>query len=234
MNDSKSIFTGIDGEKLCKPYMNNYKMRVFAFHLLNDYSGSPKVLMQLLKGWASNGLDVTIVTSKGRKGFLSNVSGVKQAYFWYRFASNPMIRLLFLTTSQLILLLRFLPIVKKQDVIYVNTVLPFAAGILGKLKGCRVIYHIHETTMKPRILKKFLFGIAKLTASDIVYVSKYLAQNEMIKGKQIHVLYNAIEIKERSVINLNGLTRLKFHLGLDLFLLLLGLVQNGVNFFGLQ
>ena len=94
-------------------------MRVFAFHLLNDYSGSPKVLMQLLKGWASSGLDVTVVTSKGRKGFLSDVPGVRQASFWYRFASNPIICLLFLTASQIILLLRFFPVVKKQDVIYV-------------------------------------------------------------------------------------------------------------------
>ena len=96
-------------------------MRVFAFHLLNDYSGSPKVLMQLLKGWAAQDLDVTVVTSKGRQGFLSNVPGVKQASFWYRFAKNPLLRLLFLTTSQLILLIRFFFIVKKQDIIYRNS-----------------------------------------------------------------------------------------------------------------
>ena len=43
-------------------------MKIFAFHLLNDYSGSPKVLMQLIKGWTKNNLDVHLVTCKGRNG----------------------------------------------------------------------------------------------------------------------------------------------------------------------
>lgn len=168
-------------------------MRIFAFHLLNDYSGSPKVLMQLTKGWIAKGHDVHIVTCPGRDGFLSNIEGAKYLYFWYQWAANPFRRLLHLSTSQLILVLKFLFIVKKDDIIYINTVLPFGAAFLGKLKGCRVIYHIHETTMKPMILKKTLFRIVRWAADDVIYVSRYLAETEHIPGKRVHVLYNAIE-----------------------------------------
>jgi L-malate glycosyltransferase len=170
-------------------------MRIFAFHLLNDYSGSPKVLMQLANGWVHNGLDVTMVTCSGREGFLSNITGVKYVEYWYRWAANPYLRLINLTISQIILFLSLVRKVKKDDIIYVNTVLPFGASFLGKLKGCRVIYHIHEISMKPLILKKILFGLMRWAARDIIYVSNFLATQEHIANKNIYILPNAIEDK---------------------------------------
>lgn len=168
-------------------------MKIFAFHLLNDYSGSPKVLMQLVKGWVSKGVETTVVTSAGRSGFLSNIEGVRYNYFTYRFAANPWIRLIRLTYSQLLLFISMFRVVTSKDIIYINTVLPFGAALLGKVKGCRVIYHIHETSMKPAILKKFLFGIARWAAHDVIYVSHYQAYLEQTRFKSVHVLYNAIE-----------------------------------------
>jgi glycosyltransferase involved in cell wall biosynthesis len=168
-------------------------MRIFAFHLLNDYSGSPKVLSQLLKGWTKSGLDVHMVTCSGREGFLSNIPGVSYHYYTYKFAQNPYIRLLNLTWSQKMLFWKMLFKVKKTDIIYINTVLPFGAAFLGKIKGCRVIYHVHETTVKPPILKKILFGIVKWAAKDVIYVSNYLAEQEPIPSAKTHILFNALE-----------------------------------------
>jgi L-malate glycosyltransferase len=167
-------------------------MKIFAFHLLNDFSGSPKVLKQLAKGWVENDIETHIVTCGGRSGFLSDIQDVNYHHYWYRFAQNPILRLFYLIISQVHLVLRMWSTIQKNDIIYVNTVLPFGAGILGKLKGCHVIYHIHETSMKPWILKKMLFTIANYTATSVIYVSKYLADQEgMTKPK--HILYNAIE-----------------------------------------
>ena len=168
-------------------------MRVFAFHLLNDYSGSPKVLSQLLKGWVKNDIEVNMVTCKGRIGFLSDIEGVNYHYYNYKFAENKWIRLFNLTLSQLIVFFKFWNKIQKDDIIYVNTVLPFGAAFLGKLKRCRVIYHVHETTMKPPILKKFLFGIAKWAANDVIYVSNYLSKQEPFAKAKTHIIYNAIE-----------------------------------------
>lgn len=168
-------------------------MRIFAFHLLNDYSGSPKVLMQLVKSWVKQDIEVTIVTCNGRRGFLSDIPGVNYTYYWYRWAANPFLRLFNLSLSQFLLLSKLLFQVKKNDVLYINTVLPFGAAFLGKLKGCKIIYHVHETSMKPAILKKLLFGIVKWAATEVIYVSKYLRDTEKISGKKKHILYNAIE-----------------------------------------
>ncbi|MCC6372231.1 MAG: glycosyltransferase family 4 protein [Bacteroidia bacterium] len=168
-------------------------MKIYACHLLNDYSGSPKVLMQLIKGWIGHKVDVTIVTAKNRNGFLSNIKGADYLFFPYAFTTNFATRLLRLIWSQVVLFFKLFGVVKKEDIIYVNTVLPFGAALLGKLKGCRVIYHIHETSVKPAIFKRFLFGMIKLTASEVICVSKFLNQTEIIKNKKTHVLYNAID-----------------------------------------
>jgi glycosyltransferase involved in cell wall biosynthesis len=167
-------------------------MRVIAVHLLNDYSGSPKVLMQLLKGWGKNNIETHLYTCGSREGFLSNIPKVNNHFYWYQFAKNPFIRLAFLVSSQFILAFKLLFFLKKSDVLYINTVLPFGAGIMGKIIGCKVIYHIHETSMKPLILKHFLFAIVNWSATKVVYVSNFLTQQEPLE-KPKKILYNVLE-----------------------------------------
>lgn len=167
-------------------------MRVVAVHLLNDYSGSPKVLMQLLKCWTKNNLKTILYTCGGREGFLSNIPKVEMNHYWYQFTENKIIRLCYLLLSQFILGFKLVLKLKKTDVLYINTVLPFGAGLAGKLVGCKVIYHIHETSIRPLLLKKILFYIVKITASEVVYVSHFLANQEELHLKKT-IIYNVLE-----------------------------------------
>ncbi len=212
-------------------------MKVFACHLLNDYSGSPKVLSQLIKAWSKRDIDVTVVTCSGRSGFLSDIDNANYTYYWYKWSANSIIRLLNFTISQILLFFKMLWLANKKDIIYVNTVLPFGAGLAGKLKGCKVIYHIHETSVKPRILKKFLFSVIKWCATDVVYVSNYLSQQENITTAKNHILYNAIEDdffnkavtvleKERSYKNVLMISSLKTYKGVFEFIELAKLNLN--------
>jgi glycosyltransferase involved in cell wall biosynthesis len=168
-------------------------MKIFAFHLWNDYSGSPKVLSQLARGWIAQGLEVHIVTCSGRQGFLSDIPKARYHLYWYRWARNPFLRLFNLFLSQIILFWHMIFVVGRQDVVYVNTVLPFGAVWVGKLKGCKIIYHIHETSIKPALLKWFLFAWARWFSHKAVYVSRYLAEQEKMQRPKTHILYNAIE-----------------------------------------
>ena len=167
-------------------------MKIYAFHLLNDLSGSPKVLSQVLRGLVQKGEEVHLVSSMKQDGFLTDIPGVNYIDNGYAFHQNVILRLFRLFYVQLHTIFKLYPKVKKSDVIYVNTVLPFGAAILGKMKGCKVVYHLHETSMKPAILKKFLFFFVKKMASEVVYVSEYLAQAEPINVRS-HVVYNALE-----------------------------------------
>ena len=168
-------------------------MKIIATHLLNDFSGSPKVLKQLLQGWVKNDLTVELHTCGGKDGFLSDLAGVSYYHFNYKWAANPFIRLVNLLISQFVLCFNILKTSSRQDIIYINTVLPFGAALAGKIKGNRIIYHIHETSVKPAILKSFLFGMVKWCATDVIYVSRYLAKQEPIAQANTHILYNAIE-----------------------------------------
>lgn len=167
--------------------------KIFAFHLLNDRSGSPKVLSQLIKGWVAAHCEVHLYTSLHQDGFLSNLEGVQYHAGWYRFRANPWLRLVFYTLSQFILMVKMFGRLQKGDLVYVNTVLPFGAAWLGKLKGCRVVYHIHESTVSPAVLKWFLFKTVAWTASDIINVSKYVQKAHGITTVPNHLAYNAVE-----------------------------------------
>ena len=48
-------------------------MHLICFHLLNDYSGSPKVLKMVLQGILDKGYRVDVLTSKG--GVLDELTG---------------------------------------------------------------------------------------------------------------------------------------------------------------
>ncbi|MBP8238642.1 MAG: glycosyltransferase family 4 protein [Saprospiraceae bacterium] len=166
-------------------------MRIHAIHLLNDFSGSPKVLSQLVKGWGQAGMDVELVINRHSEGFLSGLSACRYRYHPYRFFENKALRLLMLLWSQMVLAWQLFFRLRPGDVVYINTVLPFGAAVAGRLRGCRVIWHVHETSMKPLLLKRFLFGMARRTASEAVYVSNFLANQEDL-GCPRHVLYNAL------------------------------------------
>ena len=178
-------------------------MRIIAAHLLNDYSGSPKVLKQLLNGWSKRDIELHLFTCNGREGFLSNLPKVTNHFYWYRFAKNPLMRLFFLFSSQLFLAVKLFLFLKIGDIVYINTVLPFGAAIAGKIRGNKVIYHVHETSMKPLLFKQFLFGVVKHTATDVVYVSEFLANQEPLNIRK-HIIHNALEeefIKQASLVN---------------------------------
>lgn len=170
------------------------KQKIIAFHLLNDRSGSPKVLSQLVRNWVKDeGKIVELYTSLYQDGFLSELEGVRYHNGWYRFQANPWLRLVYYTLSQLVLFIKMFRKVDQADIVYVNTVLPFGAALLGKIKGCRVIYHIHESTVRPAILKWFLFKVVAWTASEIINVSMFVEQAHAITNVPNHLVYNSID-----------------------------------------
>ncbi len=176
--------------------MNKSRKHIVFIHLLNDYSGSPLILSQVINAVDSNEFEKTLITSqRGKIGFLSGLDQVQEKYFWYRWMANPWLRLITFSLSQFLLFLKLLQYWRKDVVFYVNTLLPFGAGLAGKLMGKKVIYHVHETSMKPALLKKFLRMVAAATAQKVIHVSKYMEKNESLPGTQNVVVYNTLPAK---------------------------------------
>lgn len=167
-------------------------MKIIAVHLSNDFSESSKVLKQLVKGWAKNNITTELYMGKSKKGILSNLTQTATNHFWYPAFKNPILKLLFIISSQFLLFIKLFFNLKKSDTLYINTILPFGAALAGKLKGCKIMYHIHDTSLTPKIFKDFLFTIVKWTANEVVYVSNFLAKQEPLKIKS-NVIYNVLE-----------------------------------------
>lgn len=166
--------------------------RIIAAHLLNDFSGSPLVLRQSLEV-LSDSFDVHLYTSTpSGSGILSDIPNVAHHRIFYRWSPNKFITLLLFSWSQLVLFSTLLFALKKDDTVYVNTLLPFGAVLAGACRGCRVIYHVHEVSIKPAALKAFLVRIAALYADEIIFVSEFVKDQFTFPAEKTRVVYNAL------------------------------------------
>ncbi|MBC3199448.1 glycosyltransferase [Pseudomonas poae] len=166
--------------------------KIIFFHLLNDYSGSPKVLSQVIGAVSEKGFDAELfLGGSGSSGFLSSVPCVQRRYFYKRF-DNKFFTLISYTFSQALLFLKLLRYRKSSTVFYINTLLPFGAALAGRLLGIKVFYHIHETSIRPKPLKFFLRWVVQRCSSKNIFVSHFLSRVEGFSDIESRVVHNAI------------------------------------------
>lgn len=166
--------------------------RIIAVHLLNDRSGSPFVLRQSLEVLAAAGYRVELFTATpSGDGFLSHIPGVKEHRIFYRWSTSKWFTLMMFCYSQFLLFMKVLWHINKKDIVYINSLLPFGAALAAKLRGCKVLYHIHEVSIKPALLKQFLLGVANLTAARGIFVSDDLRKRTAFRPAA-SVVYNSL------------------------------------------
>ncbi len=169
------------------------KKHIVFIHLLNDYSGSPGVLAQVINALPDGEYEKTLFVSNSSKdGFLSNLKNVETKLYWYRWMASNWMRLITYSISQFLLFFYLLKYFRKDITIYINTLLPFGAGLAAKLMNKKIIYHIHETTIRPQILKKVLVWVAEKSAAKAIYVSNYLRGVIELKNVESKIVHNAL------------------------------------------
>ena len=166
------------------------KKHIFV-HLLNDFSGSPKVLSQVITTVQKNDFELALFTGKSKDGFLSGLTD-KHHHYFYKRSENKWMTLVTFISSQIILFFKLLKYMNKDVVIYVNTMLPFGAALAGFVMRKPVIYHVHEISLTPLALKSFLRGVIRLTAKKIIFVSRAVQSSEQFSDKKEYVVYNAL------------------------------------------
>ena len=167
-------------------------MKIAAFHLFNDYSGSPKVLKMVLSDLIRRGYEIDLLTSRG--GVLDELKGdnLHPYRYSYHFSTNPVVTMLRYTYAQIYTFLFALKyIFKKETVFYVNTILPVGAALAGRITGKRVIYHYHENSFAKGAFYKGLAWMMVRLASDIICVSEY-QKNHLKRRNGLHVVPNAL------------------------------------------
>lgn len=209
-------------------------------HLLNDNSGSPRVLKSVIEAIIENDSNSVLFIGSTGFGILESVSISKNKYFYRR--SNKKIQVLFyylVSQFHLFFKLCFDKKLRNQKVIYINTVLPFGAAIYGKLFRKKIIYHIHEISLTPPLLFKILMKLADIFANLQIYVSNTQLKIISPKCSNTKVIHNSVsnEIYQKSVLlpkklrsnnnfRILMLSSMKAYKGVDVFLKLCSKMHN--------
>ena len=161
-------------------------------HLLNDRSGSPTVLRATLDALNARETGLLFVGSQGR-GVLEE-AGVRTQHYWYRRSRHRIVTLFTYLASQFAL---YRSLSRSRDIpgnatVFVNTLLPFAAMLWGKRTGRHVVVHVHEVSITPAPLRRFLTRCAGRCADLLLYVSNDHCARLPIGGPPACVVPNPV------------------------------------------
>lgn len=161
-------------------------------HLLNDRSGSPTVLRSTLEALDAREHGLLFVGSQGR-GVLEE-AGVPTRRYWYRRSRYRLITLFTFFASQVALYraLSRATDIPSDAVVFVNTLLPFTAMLWGRRTGRRVIVHVHEVSIAPGALRRFLTSCAARSADLLLYVSSDHRTRLPIEGPPVLIVPNPV------------------------------------------
>lgn len=161
-------------------------------HLLNDLSGSPRVLRQVVDAMQGGGTPLYLASSESDEGFLNDLPGVEAYYMPYHWSSSRLKTLLRFIQAQWYFMRVVWRLRKKVGIVYINTVLPVGSALAAWALNKRVVYHLHESELSPRPLSWLLFSIMHLLADHVIFVSEYL--REKVRCRQPStVVYNSLD-----------------------------------------
>lgn len=213
--------------------------KVHAVHLLNDFSGSPLVFAEALKKMQANGVNVALYTATpSGSGFLSALKDVELRPIFYHWTPNKYITLVYFFLAQFIIFLKLLVNVKRNELVYVNTLLPFGALVAAKCKGAYAIQHVHEVSLKPLRFKKMMVWFSEYFADELIFVSNYVKGHYAFNRPKSRVVFNTLpeEFIERAKQSLTNnhtqketilmLCSLKAYKGIHEFIQIASLLPN--------
>lgn len=166
-------------------------MKILAFHLLNDYSGSPKVLRMTLKGLAEKGHEINLFTSRG--GVLDDLEqyGIKVHYFYYKFSDCISIAIIKICWANLLMFYYGMKYGTSKSLFFINTIMPLGGALAGWFKRAQIIYHYHENAFVKNILYRFNAECMQKLADKIICVSQF-QRSYLSYENEIQVIPNAL------------------------------------------
>lgn len=157
------------------------KTRYVVVHLLNDFSGSPRVLADFCSTDAVQRACLTIVTNSS-KGFLHEGLGEKKK-IWYPRGKLPALNLISFALAQVQIFLRIVMLglrswVRGENLIVINnTILSLGSMISSRCVGATSIAYVHELSNGPAITRRIAEYVIRWTAHEVIFVSEFLRDN---------------------------------------------------------
>ena len=165
--------------------------RILFIHRRNDFTGSTRVLANLIETeFVNQRVKVIALAGNGFLSLLPNVCIINIKCFRFRGKTIPLLSSLFWRLSAIFLVLFY---GGRYDVFYINTIMPYYAAIIGRLLGKKIIYHVHEKFITKSLYVRIAEYVFNHIKSKRIYVSQYL-KNQYIEKKNCEtvVKYNTL------------------------------------------
>lgn len=167
-------------------------MHIF-IHLLNDFSGSPRIINEKIGCYRQLGADCFVITNSN-EGFI-RVENYPHQLVPYEKHPKMLLWAIRLLVWHLRTFFTVLQIAKRNDVVHASTLLTSPHLLAARLKGARAVSHIMETKVSPVIHKRLLLSFVRRFSNRLVYLSAYV---ETALGSQFikqphHITYPCID-----------------------------------------
>lgn len=149
------------------------EMKTLFFHPRNDYTGSTRVLADIIATEYRDNKIHVVTDRNSNQGFLSELPNVKIIGTWTPTYNKKYIK--FISFFCWILHSSFIALFVgvKYDEFYINTTKPFYAAIVGWLLRKKIIYHVHEIFALNSTTTKIYRYVFDRVPSHRIYVSEY-------------------------------------------------------------
>ncbi len=145
-------------------------------HMLNDFSGSPRILNEKIKAYQRAGESCFVVTG-GRSGFIET-SQVEHTIIGYQKHANKVVWALGMLRWYLYCFLYVMYKARRGDVVHCNTLLTAPMLLAARLRSAQCVSHVMETRVKPPFFKRALRFFVARFADRVVFLSRYVAEVE--------------------------------------------------------
>ena len=163
--------------------------KIVFIHQFNNFSGSPLVLSHVIKVAKKHFESIDLITNEGQ-GFLTE-ENCKIKILPYKRFNYKFLTFFSFFIYQLRLFVMLFNYRNEDVIFYVNTLMPFSAGLTGFILGKKTIFHHHEDSIN-RSIKSIAKKIISISSYKNIFVSNYLYEKENIKSIKSEVIYNTL------------------------------------------
>ena len=149
------------------------KRKVLFVSLFNNYTGSTKVLSQVIEACLQENLDIKIITSP-EEGFLSRIDRVQYHFIKYKWSDNKIILLYYYFKAQVAYFFILANCLNRSSVVYINTITPIGAFAACIFKSVKPLVHVHEKFVRKTKLHALMEWLMNRTGGRKIFVSNYL------------------------------------------------------------
>lgn len=166
------------------------RKKILFISLFNNYTGSTKVLSQVINASLINGFEIEIITSS-EVGFLSNLQNVKYHFINFKWTQSKILLMLLFIRAQIQLFYFTFKLINSSTVVYINTITPIGAIAACILKSNNTIIHVHEKYINKNKIYKLMEWFIYQKKIKKIFVSNYLIKSYNYPTNSV-VIHNSV------------------------------------------